>query len=187
MNTTPAKSFEEAHERHEHGREGPRWVPIAAAVLAVLAAVSGYFGNLRSTQALIAKNDSIVATTHASDTYAQYQAGRLKYYLAQTALDQGLSSGSSEQKLKKTAAKETAKGPPLLEKAHGFEEEAARQNERSERLLGQHETIEVASTLFEVAIVLVSITALVGSRLLPLTGGIAALLGITFFVAGLLK
>ncbi|HEV3088407.1 MAG TPA: DUF4337 family protein [Candidatus Elarobacter sp.] len=180
-----AKSFEEAHERHEHGREGPRWVPIAAATLAVLAAIAGYFGNLRSTQALVEKNDAIVATTHASDTWSQYQAGRIKYYVATTALDQGVNAGGSIENLKKTAASETAKGPPLMEKAKGFEEEAARHNEHSERLLKQHETIEVAATLFEVAIVLVSITALVGSRLLPISAGIAAVLGIGFFVAGL--
>jgi hypothetical protein len=187
VNADAATSFEEAHDRHEHGHEGPRWVPIAAATLAVLAAVAGYFGNLRSTQALIAKNDAIVATTHASDTFSQYQSGRIKFYLAQTALDQGVNAGGDRAKLQSTAEHEAAKGPPLLKKAKAFEDDAARQNERSGRLLGQHETIEVATTLFEVAIVLVSITALVGSRLLPITAGIAALLGIGFFVVGLTR
>jgi hypothetical protein len=186
--SNPAKSFEEAQERHEHGGHGgPRWVPIAAAALAVAAAIASYFGNLRSTQALFAKNEAIVATTHASDTYAQYQAGRIKYYVAQTALDQGLNAGGDAKKLASTIKSEKAKGPPLLEKARNFEEAAAHQNERSERLLGQHETIEVGATLFEVAIVLVSITALVGSRLLPAVAGIAALLGVGFFVVGLTK
>jgi hypothetical protein len=185
MSTDAAKSFTEAHERHEHGREGPRWVPIAAATLAVLAAVAGYFGNLRSTQALVEKNDAIVSTTKASDTWSQYQAGRVKYYVATTALDQGVNPGGNAAKLKETAAAEKAKGPPLMEKARAFGEEAAHHNERSERLLKQHETIEVAATLFEVAIVLVSITFLVGSRLLPISAGIAAVLGLGFFAAGL--
>lgn len=187
MSEHPAKSFEEAQERHEHAHGGPRWVPIAAAVLAVLAAIASYFGNLRSTQALFAKNEAIVATTHASDTFAQYQAGRIKYYVAQTALDQGVGPGGSAKKLAATVAAEKGKGPPLLEKAKKFDEEAAHQNERSEHLLGEHETIEVAATLFEVAIVLVSITALVGSRLLPVVAGVAALLGMGFFIAGLTK
>ena len=69
--------------------------------------------------------------------------------------------------------------------AHAFEADARRWSERSEQLLRQHETIEVGSTLFEVAIVLVSITALVGSRLLPITAGVAAILGMVFVVAGL--
>ena len=125
MSTTASQTFEEAHERHAHAGEGPRWVPIAAAVLAVLSAVSGYFGNLRSTQALVAKNDAIVATTHASDTFAQYQAGRIKYYIAQTALDQGVTASGDAAKLRDTIAREGAKGPPLLKKAALFEAQAA--------------------------------------------------------------
>ena len=183
----PAKDFTEAHERHEHGREGPSWVPLAAAVLAVLAAISGYFGNLRSTEALVEKNDSIVATTKASDTWAQYQAERIKYYIAQTALDGGPGPGANVQGLKKNAVEEKAKAPPLIVKAHAFEEEAQRHNERSERLLKQRETIEVGTTLFEVAIVLVSITVLVGSRLLPFVSATAAALGVAFFLLGLAR
>lgn len=187
MSTHAAKAFEEAHERHEHGREGPSWVPLAAAVLAVLAAVSGYFGNLRATEALVEKNDSIVATTRASDTWAQYQAGRIKYYIAQSALDQGVSPGGNITRLKRNVVDEKAKGPPLMEKAKGFEEEAVHHNERSERLLKQHETIEVGTTLFEVSIVLVSITVLVGSRLLPFVAAGASVLGMLFFLIGLTR
>jgi hypothetical protein len=187
VSTHPAKAFEEAHERHEHGREGPSWVPLAAAVLAVLAAVSGYFGNLRSTQALVEKNDAIVATTHASDTWAQYQAERIKFYIAQTALDGGVGPGANAGRLKSNAAEEKAKAPPLMKKARAFEEESVHHNERSEQLLKQHETIEVGTTLFEVAIVLVSITVLVGSRLLPFVGGAAALIGVLFFALGLTR
>jgi hypothetical protein len=185
--STPAKAFEEAHERHEHGREGPGWVPLAAASLAVLAAVSGYFGNLRSTEALVAKNDAIVSTTRASDTWAQYQAERIKYYIAQTALDGGVGPGANVPRLKRNAAEEKAKAPPLMEKARAFEEEAKRDGERSERFLKQHETIEVGTTLFEVAIVLVSITVLVGSRLLPIVAGLAAAIGVVFFLLGLTR
>jgi hypothetical protein len=185
--STPAKAFEEAHERHEHGREGARWVPLAAAVLAVLAAVSGYFGNLRSTEALVEKNDSIVATTKASDTWAQYQAERIKYYIAQTALDGGVGAGGNAARLKQNAAEEKAKTPSLMAKARGLEHEAVHHNERSERLLKQHETIEVGTTLFEVAIVLVSITVLVGSRLLPVVAGSAAVIGVVFFALGLTR
>ncbi len=185
MTERPSTSFEEAHERHEHGREGPRWIPVAAAVLAVLAALSGYFGNVRSTSALFAKNESIVATTRASDTYSQYQAERLKYYMSQTAIDQGVNPGGNAEKLASTAKREAAKAAPLVDRAKRYERDAAHWNDRSEQLLRQHETIEVGSTLFEVAIVLVSVTALVGSRLLPITAGVAAGLGVLFFAVGL--
>ncbi len=183
----PAKTLAEANERHERAHEGPRWVPVIAALLAVLAAVSGYFGNLRSTQALFEKNEAIVATTESSDKYAEYQAERLKYYVLQTALDQGVNAGGHSAKLQAAAKRENAKtsGPrnPRLA-AEAFKEKAKEHNVRSEQLLKQHETIEVATTLFEVSIVLVSITTLVGSRLLPAAAGLASLIGVIFFVAG---
>lgn len=186
MSASPSKSFEEAKERHEH-HGGPSWVPLAAAVLAVLAAISGYFGNLRSTQALVEKNDAIVSTTHASDTWSQYQSERVKYYVATTALDQGVGANGDAENLRRLADNEKRKAPPLMTQARAYEEDAKRHNERSERLLEQHETIEVGSTLFEVAIVLVSITALVGSRVLPYTAGVAAVLGMVFFLVGLTR
>ena len=184
MSARATSSFERAHERPRQG-EGPRWIPVAAAALAVLAALSGYFGSVRSTSALFAKNESIVATTRASDAYAQYQAERLKFYVSQTAADQGVNAGGNLAKLRATARREAAKAPPLVAKGHAFEAEAQRWSDRSEQLLRQHETIEVGSTLFEVSIVLISITALVGSRLLPISAGVAALLGVVFFVVGL--
>ena len=184
---TPSKAFEEAHERHAHGHEGPRWVPVAAAALAVLAALTNYLSNVRSTGALIAKNDAIVATTHASDTYAEYQAQRLKYYVSQSAIDAGVGPGGNAARLASNAKRESAKGPALLAKAHAFEGDALRDDARSERLLAQHETIEVATTLFEVSIVLVSIVVLVGSRLLPIVAACASGLGVIVLLYGLVR
>ena len=183
----PSKVFEDAHERHEHGHEGPRWVPVAAAALAVLAALSGFLSNIRSTNALIAKNDAIVATTRASDTYNEYQASRLKYYVSQSALDAGVGPGGNAARLKANVKREKAKGPPLLDKAHAFEAQAEADSARSEKLLAQHETIEVSTTLFEVSIVLISITALVGSRLLPIAAGAASAVGLAIFFFGLVR
>ncbi len=61
-------------------------------------------------------------------------------------------------------------------------------NVQSERLLRSHEIIEIATTLFEVSIVLVSITALVGSRrLLPLVAGIASALAVVIFAVGVFR
>ncbi len=176
-----AKSVQEVTERSEGG--GAKWVPVAAAILAVLSAVSGFLSNVRSTAALVAKNDAIVATAHASDTYAQYEAERQKFYAYQALIDAGIARNIG--KLRATTSREAKKGPPLLAKAHAFEEEATRFNERSESLLGSHERIEVSATLFEVAIVLISISALVGSRILPMTAGIATAIGLAVFVIGL--
>jgi hypothetical protein len=182
----PAKVVEEAHERHHAaGEHGPRWVPLAAAILGVLAALTTFFSNLRSTGALIAKNDAIVATARAADTYSEYESGRIKYYIYQVAVD--TTRGGDVAKLRGVADHESQKGPPLLARARAFDEQAARDNEHSERLLVSHEIIEVATTLFEVSIVLISITALVGSRLLPAVAGTASAVGVIVFLIGLVR
>jgi hypothetical protein len=182
-----AKTFEEAHERHQHGHEGPRWIPIVAASLAVLAALSGFLSNIRMTAALMAKNDAIHKTTLASDTYAEYQASRIKFYIAQTALDAGVAPNGHADKLRSVIDHESPKAKPLLKKAREYEKESEEQNVASERLLKAHEVIEIAVTLFEVSIVLVSITALVGSRLLPWVAGVASVSGLVILLVGLLR
>src|ERR1700688_3075979 len=73
----PHEGVEHAAELQER-RGGAKWIPIAAAVVAVLAAMTNLVSTQRSTQALIAKNDAIVALTHASDTYNYYQAKSIK-------------------------------------------------------------------------------------------------------------
>ena len=126
-------------------------------------------------------------TTLSSDAYAEYQSSRIKYYIAQTAIDAGPGPNANVKKLKSVIAHEEAKKDPLLEKAREYVAQAKEQNEVSERLLKSHEVIEVAVTLFEISIVLVSITALVGSRLLPWVAGIASAAGIVILLVGVLK
>lgn len=179
-----AKVVEHGNALREHGHEGPRWIPIAAASLAVLAAVSGFVSNVLSTKALFAKNEAIILTTNSSDKYSQYQAGRIKFYIYTAAIESGTSR--NVDKLQQTADRENKKTKPLLKEAGALVGEAKVQSERSEKLLTGHEIIEVATTLFEVSIVLVSITALLGSRILPIGAGIASGIGAIVFVIGLL-
>lgn len=183
--SSPSEAFREAHERHEAAEHGQRWVPLAAAILAVLAAVSGFLGNLRSTEALVAKNDAIVAITRASDTYNEYESRSIKQHIYEAAIAAG--RGGDVGKLHAVAAHEGEAKGPVLEKARRYDEDAARQNERSERLLHAHEILEIATTLFEIAIVLVSVTALVGSRLLPIVSLGAAAIGISVLITGALS
>ncbi len=186
--SSPSEQFQEAHERHEAaGERGPRWVPLAAAILAVLAALSGFVSNLRSTAALVAKNDAIIATTRASDTYAQYQAGRIKFYVYQAAIDarHRARSGQADARPRRSRS---ARGRRCSKRPKRTSSEAEHLNAQSERLLRSHEIIEIATTLFEVSIVLVSITALVGSRLLlPVVAGIASALGLVIFAVGVFR
>ncbi len=184
--SSPADAFHEARERHESaGEHSPRWVPLAAAILAVLAAIAGFLGNLRSTAALFEKNEAAVATTHAADAWNEYEARSIKQNVYNAALLQAGAGDSAT--IRSRAAHEREAAGPAMAKAKAFEEEATRHNERSERLLQGHEILEVGVTLFEIAIVLVSITALVGSRLLLPVSLVAAGIGVVFTLVGALR
>jgi hypothetical protein len=74
---------------------------------------------------------------------------------------------------------------PVLEKARGFERQGGEFDERSERFVHSYETLEIGATFLEVAIVLLSISTIAGTTILPIVAGAATLTGIGFAIFGL--
>jgi hypothetical protein len=186
--SSPAPAPRVAIPHVPHGVDhsgGPRWVPVAAAVLAVLSAVSGYLASTRQSEALIVKDDAVVAVQRAADHYNRYESARIQATVYQAAIDAGTAKDSSKLQAARDGAERVAGSES--DRWQAFEHEALVADARSARLSAQHATIEVGTTLFEVAIVLVSITALVGSRVLPIAAGCAALIGLGFALAGALR
>lgn len=179
----PEEAVQEAAERHER-MGGARWAPIAAAIVAVLATLTNLAAAQRSTQALILKNDTIVAYTRASDTYNYYQAKATKEEIYKAAL---ILSRRADPALQSVINKEHSAKIPVLAKAREYDKTAADTNERSEHFLRSHETLEIAVTLLEVAIVVFSISMLTSTVLLPAMAGIATVLGVGFAIVGLLE
>lgn len=166
----------------EHGNAGPRWVPIAAAVIAVFAALVTLLVHQRSNQALTAKNNAILAFTHASDTYNYYQAKAIKEDVYTVAA--ATTTGPRAQ-LRKVADHERISKETVLEQARNYEEKADAYDAKSERFIHSYEILEVAATFLEVSIVILSISALVGTIVLPAIAGVSTLVGIGFVIAGL--
>ena len=174
---------EHVQEAAEHAeRRGLKWIPIAAAVVAVLAALTNLQSMQRSTQALMAKNESIADLTHASDTYNYYQAKSIKEDLYKAAI---ISGAKNLPALQEVAKHEHTSKQPVLDQARGYEKKAAEADERSERFLHSHDTVEIGVTFLEVAIVILSISSLVGTLLLPIIAAGATVVGIGFALAGL--
>jgi len=182
------KALTEAVERHEHISKGGRLVPLAAAIIAVLAALGTLFAHHRSISALSVKNDSIIAQARSLDLYNYYQARRTRFTVYSALLAAGVPSDPAARKrLEDAASVESRASAQTLESAKQFEATSEHEQERSENILQSFETLEVATTLFEIAIVFVSISALSQTRLLLyLAGGMTAF-GIAFFVTGLLQ
>ena len=185
------KAMHHAHGHHApahkdgEGHHAPRWTPIAAAVLAVLAAIASLLSNQFTTQSLLEKNEAILLQAKASDTWNYYQAKRIKEHVYTAVALTLPASGLKE--LRSTARKEHGDQTKISDEAKALEHEVELRNARSERFMKAHETIEIAVTMFEVAIVLVSISALASSRLLTVLAGAGGVLGLIFLLLGLAR
>ncbi|MGH7715094.1 MAG: DUF4337 family protein [Vulcanimicrobiaceae bacterium] len=171
----------EAAERHERSG-GSRLVPLAAALVAVLTALVNLLSNQRSMEALIAKNQAIVAFGHASDTYNYYQAKSIKQEVYRAAL---ISTESKNAELQKVIDHEQESKQAVLTRARDFEKEANADDARSEKYENSHKTLEIGVTFLEVAIVVLSISSIVGTAYLPMIAGAAVLIGLGFSLSAL--
>lgn len=183
---TAHKAFEEAAERHEHTeRHGATWVPIAAAILAVITAIFSLLTAQTSTEALVAKNEAILETTRASDAYNEYEARSIKQHIYEALVTSGLAHDASA--LTTVAAHEKAAGKPAFTNAKTFAGRAAEANGRAAHLLVRVMTMEIGITFLDIAIVLVSISALTTTRVLTTVAVLGAAGGIVTCLIGLLR
>lgn len=178
------KTMEEIQERHEHPRS-PQL--IVAAVLAVFAAIASLLAHHHSTAALAGKNEAILAENKSSSQYAYYESKRIKYHLYTGLL---LASPPQDPKVAKTmsgvAAKEDADAKKILKTAQHFGDESEARSTEAERHMSIYETEEIAATLFEVAIVLVTLSTLAGTPWLAYGGGVLSLGGFFYLIKGIL-
>lgn len=180
-----ARALDEARERNEQLAQGTKLVPILAAVIAVLAALATLFANHSSISGLATKTEAILASSKATDTWNYYQAKRLKIEVNRAMLLSGaVSNPKGRTEMQKTVAKEEGKSQILLVQAQQLDKESDAHYQRSERFMKSYEKYEVAATLFEVSVVLVSVTALMRTKALLFVAGAATVVGIAFFAQG---
>jgi len=181
------QALDEAIERHESVSKGDRLVPISAAVIAVFAALATLFSNHASINAIAQKNEAILWQSKATDSYNYYEAKRIKLEVNQALLRSGLVSvAGARSRLAGVVRKEDAGSAKVLKLARRQEALSEEHSQLSERSMGAYERHEIAATLFEVSVVLVSITALTRTRALLIAAAIATAAGLVFFAAGFL-
>jgi len=187
--TTAHQTFEEASEIVGHGaheaKHGAKWVPIAAAILAVVTAIFTLFTAQRSTESLVEKNEAILQTTRASDAYNEYEARSIKQHIYESFITAGVAHNPDA--LKRAAKHEQDAAKPVFAKAKIAEQRAAEANTRATRLRTQFVIMEVGITLLDISIVLVSISALATTATLTIVAGSAVAIGLSTCVVGLFR
>src|SRR5258708_39793037 len=136
--------LDEATERAvEASEQRSRWViylSFSTAVIAVLAAIAALESGTFSNEALMQKNEAVLAQAKASDQWAYYQAKGVKavVYAAQ---------GSTEK-----AQKESEEQKEISKAAREFESEEEKSTKASDRSLEHHHRFAYAVTRFQVTI-----------------------------------
>lgn len=178
----------EVAERTEQVHGGEKLIPVAAAIIAVLAALATLFANHSSISGLAQKNEGILYQTKASDQYNYYESKRIKVQLNQALINAGLvRDAKGLQTMKTLMAKEDSQAKTILVKAEQNQTESDDHSTAAESRMQAYESFEVGATLFEVSIVLVSITALMQTRVLLYVASITSGVGLIFLISGFLK
>jgi hypothetical protein len=181
-----AMTMREVKERAEKSDRDEKFIPIAAAVIAVFAAIATLTSNHSSISGLEARTLAGIRQTRAADQYNYYESSRMKVEIDQGLVQAGLvTSGAARTALLRRTSAENAKSQKVLRQAQLEQQQSDAEMNRGERLMRAYEKYEVATTLFEVCIVLVSITALMKTRFLLYVAAPAIGIAFVFFFLGL--
>lgn len=186
---SPRESLEHedrARELVEHVEQrGSRFVPLIAAVLAVLAGLSSLYAGRLSERILTLKNEAVLDEVTASDLWSEYQAESVKGHLYEiSALSQ---TGALAAGMRKRAAQYKAEQKPLMREARRHEtlrDEELRDSTNTER---RKASLDIAVALFEISIVLVSIAALARRPWLLAFAGLGGVVALFYAVRGVLQ
>lgn len=184
--SSASKTFEEAAQRHaDISRGHDRLIPLVAAIIAVLAALGTMASHHRSVEAITKKNDAILTTAKSSDQYTAYQTKRVRVtVLSSLIAGDVIANPKIRASQQKSLDHEQATSLAVLAEAQHLEQRAAKEQEESESLMSSYSTLEVGTALFEIAIVLSSISALTESRALLWVGIAISAIGIVLLVVG---
>lgn len=163
-----AAAGERDERRDRDGR--PRWLDylaISTALFAVFAAAAALEAGNYANEALFRANQGVLKQTQAVDAWSEFQADSIK---KQTQLNLALllaHVGGTPAEIKAAddeAARRQGQQDDLMREARARDAETAALNEESHRQLEHHHRFAVAVTLFQVAIGLAAIAALLRRR-----------------------
>jgi Domain of unknown function (DUF4337) len=154
-------------EEHAGPERRPRWLDalaVSTALFAVLAAIAALESGNYANEALYRANQAVLVQTRAVDTWAEFQADSIKKYEAQnlgTVLSHTGGSPDELQAAQQEAARRQQTQDQLMPEAQRLDQETADLNRESEEMLNHHHRFALSVTLFQVAIGLAAIAALI--------------------------
>ncbi len=178
----PLEAKEQLEELNEHakGQGWVRFLSISTAIIAVLAATATLLSGNYANEALLLKNDAILSQTRASDQWSYYQAKGIKREVAAEFQSQKPDPARAARIQQLDAQQKTIEA-----KAHDDERQSEEQNKESERDLEHHHKLATGVTLFQIAIALSAIAALLRQKWVWFLSLAGAAAGLVYLVMGL--
>ncbi|MCA1670279.1 MAG: DUF4337 domain-containing protein [Thermomicrobia bacterium] len=156
---------EAIEEKHTEGGR-PRWLDylaISTALFAVFAAAAALEAGNYANEALFKANQGVLKQTQAVDAWSEFQADSIKKQTQQNLVILLAHVGGTPAEIKAAndeAARRQGQQDALMKEAKARDAETAALTEESESRLEHHHRFAVSVTLFQVAIGLAAIAAL---------------------------
>jgi hypothetical protein len=184
---TSGEAMEHVEKAHEFLEKSEhvvlRHVPLAAAALAVLAGLSSLLGARTGEAMLVTRTEAVLSQARATDLWNEYQADSLKAHLGES-LALIAVTAPARQKLTSGAKEDRDRQAPLMKQALDSERQRDDDLARSTSFEEQKQRFDMAVALFEVAIVLTSVAAMIRKPSLFLFAAAVALGAIAADIAG---
>src|SRR3989441_7607099 len=176
------QSIEEAVEGAERRALWIVYLSFTTALIAVLAAIASLESGTYSNEALLEKNEALLAQTKASDQWAYYQAKSVKgtIYASQAAAAQA-SNSELAARAQKEAERYAKEEEEISKAAKELEKEVKEDGERSNKSIEHHHRFAYAVTMFQISIALAAVAALSRQKFVWFAGLVVAVVGFVFF------
>jgi hypothetical protein len=176
-----------SEEEHHHGEghkdeaETKQAETIASAITAASLAVCAAIGSLLSGHAA---NEAILAQSRATDQWAYYQAKSTKAHLYEVGAEIVSTLASSSEQSRVSCARFQAESKRYDSEKEGIRREAEALETESRTEFRKHQRFALAIAMFQVGIVLSSVSILVRFRLLYYLSLVSGAGGIIVLVTG---
>jgi Domain of unknown function (DUF4337) len=179
------EATERAVEAAEHRSLWIVYLSFSTALIAVLAAIAALESGAFSNEALIQKNEALLAQAQASDQWAYYQAKSVKaaIYASQAAATQS-SNPVLANKAQQQANRYSKEEEEISKAAKEREKEVAEKGELSAVSMEHHHRFAYSVTMFQISIALAAVAALSKQKGVWFAGLVVAAAGLIYFADG---
>jgi len=179
------ETTENALEAAEHPSRWVVYLSFTTAIVAVFAAIAALESGSYANEALLQKNEAVLAQAKASDQWAYYQAKSVKSTIYATQATAFKSSNPDlAAKAQQEAERYATEEAEISKAAKELEKEAHQETELSGRSLEHHHRFAYAVTMFQVSIALAAVAALSRQKAMWLVGLMISGLGIVYLLDG---